>query len=205
MSSLTLHHLVRSRSDRILWLLEELELPYALETYPRNEINRAPEALARVHPLGKAPALEDDGQIITESGAIVEYVLARYGEGRLRPDVDSPDFAAYLEWMHFAEGTAMAQFLMALFLTGEIAPGLEPHPLAPAATGEVEKILDYVEARLESSDYLAGSEFSAADIMMGWVLFMFELRKRLDRREATQRYLRRLEARSGYQRMNDKR
>ena len=199
-----LHHLVHSRSDRIIWLLEELDLPYTLKVYPRNELNRAPAELADTHPLGKAPAIHDDDQLVTESGAIVEYLLARYGEGRFHPSESDPEYVAYLEWMHFAEGTAMSQFLMALFLTGEIMPGLEPHALAAAATSELDRIISHVENRLETSDYLAGSEFTAADIMMGWVLFMLELRGKLPGRDATLRYLRKLEARPAYQRSQAK-
>lgn len=202
---ITVHHLVNSRSDRILWLLEELDVPYTLETYARNEMNRAPAELAKVHPLGKAPAIHDGEQLVTESGAIVDYLLIRYGGGRLRPADDSPELAAYLEWMHFAEGTAMAQFVMALFLSGEILPGIEPHALAPVVADEVEKLIAYVDRRLEESDYLAGPEFSAADIMMGWVVFMFEARGKLEDRAATSRYLRRLESRPAYQRMCEKR
>ena len=126
---LTVHHLNNSRSQRILWLLEELGTPYEIVKYQRMEgMPLAPPELKAVHPLGKSPVITDDGKTIAESGAIVEYLLDRYGNGRMRPKPGTDDYWKYVEWMHYAEGSAMLPLLLALYsrLLGDAAAPLQP-------------------------------------------------------------------------------
>jgi len=123
---LTVHHLNNSRSQRILWLLEELEVPYRIEMYQRlSPIPLAPPELKQVHPLGKSPVITDQGHTIAESGAIIEYILDRYGGGRLRPDRETDDYVRYIEWMHYAEGSAMLPLLLHLY-AGFLGEGAAP-------------------------------------------------------------------------------
>ena len=124
---LTLHHLNNSRSQRILWLLEELGAPYELVKYQRGApVPLAPPELKRVHPLGKSPVITDAGHVIAESGAIVEYIIDTYGNGRLKPTVGTPEYWRYIEWLHYAEGSAMLPLMLALYagMLGEAAAPL---------------------------------------------------------------------------------
>ena len=161
------HHLDNSRSQRILWLLEELELPYELVKYYRNPQTRlAPPELKGPHPLGKAPVIEDDGRIVAESGVIIEYILHKYGRGRLAPPGGTPAYFDYLHWLHFAEGSAMLPLLLALYV-GRL--GEAGAPLHPRITSEIANHLGYMNAALAGKDYLLG-EFSAADIQLSFVV-----------------------------------
>src|SRR3990172_6193468 len=140
---LTVHHLNNSRSQRILWLLEELGTPYEIKKYQRMQpMPLAPPELKEVHPLGKSPVITDGGKTIAESGAIVEYILDQYGNGRLKPKHGTDDWWRYVEWMHFAEGSAMLPLLMALYagLLGDAAA-----PLRPRIDGEIENHFSYME------------------------------------------------------------
>src|SRR5215467_13062082 len=125
---LTVHHLNNSRSQRVLWLLEELGLAYEIVRYQRQGDMRAPKELRAIHPLGKSPVITDDGDTIAESGAIVEYILEKYGDARMRPERGTKDHVKYIEWMHFAEGSAMLPLLMALYMRmlGDAAMMLRP-------------------------------------------------------------------------------
>src|SRR5699024_2001105 len=135
---IVVHHLENSRSHRILWLLEELELPYELRHYKRDpKTMLAPDALRAIHPLGKSPILEDDGLILPESGAIIEYILDTYGDGRLRP-TEAPDTEYYRMWMHYAEGSVMPLYVMKLVLEQMVQQG--PSLLRPALR-QVQKAL----------------------------------------------------------------
>lgn len=118
--TLTIYHLEHSRSDRILWLAEELGLRYEIARFARDpKTQRAEPALRKIHPLGKAPAIRDGEQLVLESGAIVDYLVVRYGRGRLAPPQDSADWPRYLQWLHYAEGSAMSQLVLDLFLSGQ--------------------------------------------------------------------------------------
>jgi glutathione S-transferase len=167
---LTLHHLTNSRSQRILWLLEELGLPYEITKDQRWEGSPlAPPELKTVHPLGKSPVVTDGGRTIAESGAIIEYILDRYGNGRLAPaaDFSSPDYIAYLHWLHFAEGSAMLPLLLKLYVGRLKEAGA---PLAPRIEGELKNHFDYMSAALGDRDYFVANTFSAADIQLSFVL-----------------------------------
>jgi len=164
---LTVHHLNDSRSQRILWLLEELELPYEIKFYQRDTVTRlAPPELKAVHPLGKSPVLTGDGATIIESGAIIDYVLRHYGGGRLIPAADSADYEAYLQWLHYAEGSAMLPLLMKMYI-GMIGEG--GAPLVPRIDSEVANHLGYVEASLSGREWLLGDGLTGADVQMSFV------------------------------------
>lgn len=176
---LTIHHLGRSQSERILWLCEELDLPYRLIRYDRDPVTiLSPPALKAVHPLGAAPVIEDGDVLLAESGAIVEYVLALYGQGRLAPAPGHPDFAPYLYWLHFANGTL--QLNMSRLFTLKRAQLPADHPVLVAGAERLGRVLAHVEARLAASPYLAGPDLTAADIMMVFSLTTMRLFNPLD-------------------------
>ncbi|WP_293880572.1 glutathione S-transferase [Sphingomonas sp.] len=164
---LTVHHLNESRSQRILWLLEELGLPYDIKFYERDATTRlAPPALKAVHPLGKSPVITDKGATIIESGAIVEYILRTYGEGRLQPSGDSADYTSYVEWLHYAEGSAILPLILKLY-TDRLGEG--GAPLQPRINSEITNHLGYIESALAGRDYLLGSDLTGADIQVSFV------------------------------------
>jgi glutathione S-transferase len=165
---LTVHHLNNSRSQRILWLLEELGTPYEIVKYQRmSPMPLAPPELKAVHPLGKSPVITDDGKTIAESGAIVEYILDKYGKGRMRPKPDTDDHWKYVEWMHFAEGSAMLPLLLALYC-GLIGDGAAP--LQPRVDSEIANHLSYMQTGLGARDFFVGNELTGADIQLLFVL-----------------------------------
>ena len=164
------HHLNNSRSQRILWLLEELGLDYDIVRYQRDPVSRfAPPAIKAVHPLGKSPVVRDGGVVVAESGAIVEYLVGKYGDGRLAPprDFSSPDYIAYLQWLHFAEGSAMLPLLLKLYVGRLKEAGA---PLAPRIESELKNHFDYMSGALADRDYFVANTFSAADIQLSFVL-----------------------------------
>jgi len=176
---LTVHHLNNSRSQRVLWLLEELGTPYQIKHYQRDpQTMLAPAELKAIHPLGKSPVITVDGGTLAETGAIVEYLVGRYGEGRLVPAPGTPERMRWTYWLHYAEGSAMPPLLMKLVFTA--LPARSPALLRPlvkaiagrAETGFVDPQLkahfDYWEAELAKAEWFAGAEFSAADIMMSF-------------------------------------
>ena len=165
---LTLHHLNNSRSQRILWLLEELGVPYDLVKYQRgNPVPLAPPELKAVHPLGKSPVITDAGHVIAESGAIVEYVIDTYGAGRLKPAVGTADYWRYIEWLHYAEGSAMLPLMLALYagMLGEAAA-----PLRPRIDSETANNFDYMDKALEKTGFFVGADLTGADIQLLFVL-----------------------------------
>lgn len=166
---ITIYHLATSRSDRIVWLMEELELEYRLETYHREAGGAVPTAVREVHPLGKFPTIRDGDRLVCESGAIVEYTVARYGKGRLAPPADSPDFPRYLEWLHAAEGSAMLLLTNQLWVARALPAGSES-PVLETAKARAAHFMRYADQELASRPYFAGESFTAADIMMTTVL-----------------------------------
>lgn len=178
--AITIHHLENSRSHRVLWALEELGLEYDIQKYSRDPHTQlAPKALEDVHPLGKSPVLTDGALTIAESGAILEYLVERYGEGRLIPPAGTPERLSYTYWMHYAEGSLMPLLLVAL-ITGRIerAP-LLVRPVAKGIASQIRKgylrpnlqrHLDYVEQSLGDRAWFAGEELTAADIQMSFPL-----------------------------------
>jgi glutathione S-transferase len=165
MTMLTIHHLGISQSERIVWLCEELGIPYELKHYTRDPVTRlAPPELAALHPMGAAPVITDGDVVLAESGAIVEYINTRYGGGRLALKPDHPDYAQYLYWFHFANGS----FQPALGRNSVLRRASVP-PDAPVfvfTQGRLNRALAMLDARLAIADYLAGREFTTADIMI---------------------------------------
>jgi glutathione S-transferase len=208
---LTVHHLNNSRSQRVLWLLEELGLPYEIKRYQRQPDMMAPKELRAVHPLGKSPVITDNGNTIAESGAIIDYIIDTYGEGRLIPPPKTPERLRYTYWLHYAEGSAMPPLLLKLLFT--MMPQRAPALLRPlvklvsggALTGFVDPQLKqhmaFWEGELSKSDYFAGSDFTAADIQMSFPLEAASSRAGLDQTyPKAQAWLTRIHARPAYQR-----
>lgn len=176
---LTVHHLEKSQSERITWLCEELGLPYDLQLYKRDAVTiLAPPELKALHPQGTAPIIGDDGLVLAESGAVMQYILGKYGQGRLAPGPDDPAFAPYLYWFHFANGTlqpAMGRNMVMRWL--KLPPD---NPVLLRMRGRLDGAMDQVEARLGSADFLAGAELTAADIMMVFSLTTMRIFMPLD-------------------------
>ncbi len=164
---ITVHHLNNSRSQRILWLLEELGLGYDIVGYDRDATtNLAPDSLKKVHPLGKSPVVTDDGTTIAESGAIVEYLIRKYGRG-LMPAEGSPDFVPWLHWMHYAEGSAMLPVMLSLYV---MRLGDAGAPLHPRIESETKNHFGYIEKTLGERDFFVGESLTGADIQMSFPL-----------------------------------
>ena len=164
--TIRVHHLNKSRSQRIVWLLEELGLPYEIVRYQRDaKTNFAPPELKKIHPLGKSPLLEDDGELIEESGAIAQYLCDRYGDGRLQPKPGTKAALKHLQLMHFAEGSAMIPLLLRIYVSRLGEGGA---PLHERIDEQVVSYFDYLESILQPSGYFIGDELSAADIMLSF-------------------------------------
>lgn len=164
---LTVHHLNDSRSQRVLWLLEELGAPYEIKHYARDATTRlAPPELKAVHPLGKSPVLTDGDDTIIESGAIIDYLVRKVGGGKLAPAAGTKDYEVYNQWLHYAEGSAMLPLMLAMY-TGRL--GEAAAPLKPRIDSEIANHLGYVESSLEGRDWLLGSEMTAADVQMSFI------------------------------------
>src|SRR3984893_6072045 len=199
---IVVHHLNNSRSQRILWLLEELNTPYRVETYRRDaKTNLAPSELRAVHPLGKSPVIQDGDLVLAESGAIIEYLLERHGNGRLVPARGTSEHVRYLHWMHFAEGTIMLHLVARLYLgrVGDAAKTMQAR-----VEGMIGDELDLVEGELTREDHQAGAEFSAADVQMMFPLEFAAFARLGDHRHARLRdYLAGVQARPAYRRAVD--
>ena len=164
---LVVHHLNDSRSQRILWLLEELGAPYEIKFYQRDATTRlAPPELTAIHPLGKSPVITDGGQTIIESGAIIDYIVRKHGGGRLAPAMGTDAYEAYNQWMHYAEGSAMLPLMLFMYV-GRL--GEAGAPLHPRIESEIANHLGYVEKSLAGRDWLVGDDITAADIQMSFV------------------------------------
>ena len=193
---LKVHHLNNSRSQRILWLLEELGTPYEIVKYQRMQpIPFAPPELKEVHPLGKSPVITDDGKAIAESGAIVEYVIDKYGKGRMKPKHGTDDYWKYVEWMHYAEGSAMLPLLMALYTS---FPGVNAEPLKPRIESEITNQLSYMANGIKGREFFVGNELTGADVQL---LFVLEAAgQRLKPYPDLEKYVARMHARPAYKR-----
>ncbi|RAK56572.1 glutathione S-transferase family protein [Phenylobacterium deserti] len=209
---LTVHHLNNSRSQRVLWLLEELGVPYEVVRYERDpKTMLAPAALKAVHPLGKSPVVTVDGETIAETGAILEFILERYGQGRLAPPAGTPEARQMRYWLHYAEGSAMSPLLLKLVfsrMSGR-APGLlKPLVGSIASRAQVEVVdpqlkahFDYWEAELSKTGWFAGPAFSAADVMMSFPVEAAAARGgALEGRPRLTQFLKTIHARPAYQR-----
>ena len=210
---IVVHHLNNSRSQRVLWLLEELGLEYEVKRYQRDpKTMLAPASLKAVHPLGKSPVITDGANTIAESGAIIDYLVERYGNGRLIPAAGTPEKLRWTYWLHFAEGSAMPPLLMKLVFD-KVESSPMPFFVKPIARGIAGKVknsfilpnihsqLAYMEAELESTKWFAGNEFTAADIQMSFPLEAAAMRGGLDERlPKLTAFLQRIHARPAYQR-----
>ena len=194
------HHLGVSQSERIVWLCEELGIPYTLRRYDRDQTGMAPAEYKKTHPMGIAPVISDGDLVLAESGAIIEYIIAKYGDGRFTVAADKPNFAPYLFWFHFANGTMMPSELMGVIST---MLGLRSdNPIGKMLADRGERAFGMVETRLGEASYFAGDELTAADIMM---LFPLTTMRTFAKRDIssmpnTRAYLARVGARPAYQR-----
>jgi glutathione S-transferase len=199
---LTLHHLNDSRSQRILWLLEELDLPYEMKRYQRNAQTRlAPPELTAVHPLGKSPVITDGDVRIAESGAIVDYVIRTYGKGAMMPAIGSADYEAYNEWLHYSEGSAMLPLMLNLYVGRLKEAGA---PLHPRIDSEMANHLGYVDGALKGREFFVGKSLSGADIQMSFVGDMAKVFDKLGPYPNLSTWLSRMHARPAFQRSIEK-
>jgi glutathione S-transferase len=210
---ITVHHLDNSRSQRVLWLLEELELPYEIRHYKRDpKTMLAPPELRQVHALGKSPVISDGAVTVAESGAIIEYLIERHADGRLKPRAGSDEALRWTYWLHFAEGSAMPPLLMKLvfdkvasapmpFFVRPIARAISAKVMAMVVTPNLQSQLDFMEGELKRSTWFAGKDFSAADIQMSFPLEAAAQRAGLDAsRPKLMAFLKRIHGRPAYQR-----
>nr|WKF59606.1 Glutathione S-transferase GST-4.5 [Paraburkholderia busanensis] len=210
---LTVHHLNNSRSQRVLWLLEELGVPYEIKRYQRDpKTMLAPPELRAVHPLGKSPVITDEGQTIAESGAIVEYLIGKYGQGRFAPAPGTPEHLRYTYWLHYAEGSAMPPLLLKLVAL-RIASAPMPFfakPIARKIAGTLQSSfidpqlklhLGYIDKELSATGWFVGNDFTAADVQMSFPLEAATARGGMAGQiPAIDAFLKRIHARPAYQR-----
>jgi glutathione S-transferase len=195
---LTLHHLNDSRSQRILWLLEELGTSYEMKFYQRDARTRlAPPELTAIHPLGKSPVITDGDLKIAESGAIVDYLIRTYGNGRLMPKVGTAEYETYNEWLHYAEGSAMLPLMLNLYVSRLKEAG---GPLHPRIDSELANHLGYADRALEGREFFVGDALTGADIQMSFVGEMADVFERLSSFPNLKRWLSRMHARPAFQR-----
>jgi glutathione S-transferase len=196
------HHLNESRSRRITWLLEEIGLDYTVHAYQRNPKTRlAPPELEKIHPLGKAPVIRDGDEVIFESGAIIEYLVRKYGHGRLAPASDSRDYNRYLQFLHYAEGSAMLPLMLKLY-TSRLGDGAAP--LQPRIESEMQRHLGFLNSELAGRDYFIGNELTGADVQLS---FAVQMAVKFCGEEAYPNltaFVRRIEARDAYRRAIEK-
>jgi len=199
---LTLHHLNDSRSQRILWLLEELGTPYEIRRYQRDATTRlAPPELTAVHPLGKSPVITDGEITIAESGAIVDYLIRRHGQGEMMPAPGSADYEAYNEWLHYSEGSAMLPLMLNIYVGRLKQAGA---PLHPRIDSEMANHLGYIDGALKGREFFVGSSLSGADIQMSFVAEMAKVFDKLGPYPSLAGWLARMHARPAFQRSVEK-
>lgn len=207
---ITVHHLNNSRSQRVLWLLEELGVPYEVKRYERNKQTMlAPPELKAIHPLGKSPVITQEGKTIAETGAIVEYLIERHGQGRLIPPAGTDDRLRYTYWLHYAEGSAMTPLLLKLIFSrmASSAPGLMKGLVKNIAAKAQERVsdpqirmhMDYWDSELAKAEWFAGKDFTAADIVMSFPLEAAASRADAKSRPMVKTFLDRIHTRPAYQ------
>ena len=210
---LTVHHLNNSRSQRVLWLLEELGVPYEIKRYERDpKTMLAPPELRAVHPLGKSPVITDDGQTIAESGAIIEYLIDKYGQGRFAPAPATPERLRYTYWLHYAEGSAMPPLLLKLvalriasapmpFFAKPIARKIAATLQSSFIDPQLKLHLGYINQELSKTSWFVGNDFTAADVQMSFPLEAATARGGMEGQiPAVVDFLKRIHARPAYQR-----
>ncbi|MES2911342.1 MAG: glutathione S-transferase [Pseudomonadota bacterium] len=208
---IVVHHLNNSRSQRVLWLLEELGLDYEIKRYERDpKTMLAPPSLRAIHPLGKSPVITDGDLVLAESGAIIEYLVERYGQGKLAPATGTPAYLRYRYWLHYAEGSLMSPLLLKLvfdkierspmpFFAKPIAKAISGKTKAAFITPNISTHLDYLEGELGKSTWFAGDDFSAADVQLSFPVEAAAARGGLDAsRPKLMDYLKRIHARPAY-------
>lgn len=213
---LTVHHLNNSRSQRILWLLEELELPYEIKFYQRDpKTMLAPPELKKIHPLGKSPVVTDGDKVLAETGAIIDYIVKNYAAGRLVPRDGTPEQLSYDYWLHYAEGSAMPPLLLALvfgvlperapFFVKPIVRGITATAMKSFIQPQLDLHVGYWESVLDKTPWFAGQEITAADLMMSFPVEAAASRAGLDKRyPRLQAFLTRIHGRAAYQRALEK-
>ena len=211
---ITVHHLNNSRSQRVLWLLEELEVPYEIVRYERDkETMLAPASLKKVHPLGKSPVVVDGDQKLVESGAVLTYLAEKYGSGKLAPAHGTPEWTKWNYWMHYAEGSAMPPLLLALifakvknapvpFFIKPISRGIADKVMSSFVTPQLETHFDFMES--EVGEWFANDAFSAADVQMSFPVEAARARNALNGRPKLTAWLEKIHARPAYQRALEK-
>jgi glutathione S-transferase len=193
---IVVHHLNDSRSQRILWLLEELNVPFEIKHYQRDAQTRlAPPELKAIHPLGKSPVITDDGRVIIESGAIIDYIVRHYGQN-LQPSVTSKDYDEYQQWLHYAEGSAMLPLLLKLYVSRLGDAGA---PLSPRIESELANHIGFVNSSLAGKEWLLGGEMTAADIQMSFVGEAASARTNRAAYPNIEAWVKRFQARPAYQ------
>ena len=195
---LTVHHLNNSRSQRVLWLLEELELDYGIEKYQRDATsNLAPPELEAVHSLGKSPVITDGEYTVIESGAIIDYLLRHYGEGKLRPRADTAEFEQYLQWLHYAEGSAMLPLMLRMYSARLPDGGAD---LQPRINDELNRHLGYMDRSLQGVEWFVGNAFSGADVQLSFAVEIAPVLHTLEPFPNLAAFRDRIQARPAYQR-----
>ncbi|MFM0645964.1 glutathione S-transferase [Paraburkholderia bryophila] len=210
---LTVHHLNNSRSQRVLWLLEELGVPYEIKRYQRDpKTMLAPPELRAVHPLGKSPVITDDGQTVAESGAIIEYLIGKYGQGRFAPAPGTPEHLRYTYWLHYAEGSVMPPLLLKLvalriasapmpFFAKPIARKIAATLQSTFIDPQLKLHLGYIDKELSATGWFVGNDFTAADVQMSFPLEAATARGGMEGQiPAITGFLKRIHARPAYQR-----
>ena len=199
---LVVHHLNESRSQRVLWLLEELGVPYELKKHGGDPQTRlAPAELKAVHPLGKSPVITDNGRAVHETGAIIDYVIRHHGGGRLQPDPESGDYDVYQQWLHYAEGSAMLPHLLNMYVLRLKEAGA---PLHPRIESEIANHDGYVDTYLKGREFFVGNSLSGADIAMSFVGEVSRAQKKLDAYPSFSAWLDRMHARPAWKRALEK-
>ena len=196
---ITIYHLDTSRSERIVWLMEELGLEYELELFQRNDNGSAPDAMRKIHALGKAPVIRDGNTVLAESGAIVDYIVHRYAGDRLAVAPAAHDYARYIYWFHFAEGSLMSLLILALVLSR--VPEADASPVRARVLERMKQTLAFIDSELALATYFAGATFSAADVMMTFPFTTMRhfLKYDLAPYANILAYLQRIESRPAYQ------
>jgi glutathione S-transferase len=192
---ITVHHLADSRSQRILWLVEELGIEYDVKYYPRHLGQFSPPEYQALHGLGKSPVITDGDRTVAESGAIIEYILELYGNGRMRPKVGSDDWVRYVQWMHLIEGSVMLPYILNIYvgMLGEAGA-----PLHPRVHGEVDKHFGFLETEMTGRNFVVGNDLTGADIQLTFLLEGASLTGMLEPYPALARYLALMQARPAY-------
>jgi len=199
---IVVHHLNESRSQRILWLLEELGLPYEIAFHQRNaETRLAPPELVAVHPLGKSPVITDGDRVVHESGAIIDYIIRRHAGGRLAPAADTAAYDVYQQWLHYAEGSAMLPLMLSMYV---MRLGEAGAPLHPRIESEIANHMAYVEGALEGRPFLLGEALTGADIQMSFVPEVLKAFGKLDSYPNMAAWIERLHARPAWKAALDK-